>query len=92
MPFVARLPVTTRGHAAALAIPILANWRGVRDRLPALLKLPASVELRCWADRAAIALLVWVVSAHWFAVLAGVQCGTRYSIHLAVPPTSLPIT
>ena len=57
----------------------------MRDRLPALLKLPASVELRGWADRAAFALLIWVVAAHWFAVLKPEASADALSIHLAVP-------
>jgi hypothetical protein len=86
MPFVARLPVNYPWvYAAALALPLLANWRGVRDRLPALLKLPASAELRGWADRAAFAVLVWVVAAHWFAVLKPEASADALSIHLAVP-------
>ncbi len=86
MPFVARLPVNYGWvYAAVLALPILANLADVRREIPSILRAPGAVELRTWGERAAAAVLGFVLLTHWFAMLKPEASADGLSMHLAVP-------
>ncbi len=86
MPFAARLPVNYASvYALALALPILANLPAFRRDLPAILRKAASLPLRSWPERLGCAAFLFVLIAHWFAVLEPETSADGLSIHLAVP-------
>jgi len=57
----------------------------VRREIPAILQLPARIELRTWSERLCAAALAFVVMTHWFAMLKPEASADGLSIHLAVP-------
>ncbi len=86
MTLVARLPV----HYAAtwgvlLAIPIAADIHGVAWRLGYWFSLLSRAELRSWAQRAAFALLVFFLVAHWLVAMEPEQSADGLAMHLAIP-------
>jgi glycosyltransferase involved in cell wall biosynthesis len=86
MPFAARLPVNYAWvYALVLALPILANRSGLRRELPALLRLPAALELRSWGERLGSAAFLFVLTTHWFAMLKPEASADGLAMHLAVP-------
>jgi putative flippase GtrA len=86
MPFAARAPVNYSWvYALVLALPILANLTTVRRELPAILRVPASLELRSWGERLGCAAVVFVLTTHWFAMLKPEASADGLSMHLAVP-------
>jgi hypothetical protein len=86
MTLTARIPVNYRGvWAAVVAIPILLDARGVIRRFRGLTALVRSISLPNWAERAAFALLAFVLSIHWFAALEPETSADGLAMHLAVP-------
>jgi glycosyltransferase involved in cell wall biosynthesis len=86
MPFAARTGVNYPWvYGVILALPVLANLRGVRRLLPELLRAPARCELRTSGERLSVAALVFVVITHWFAMLKPEASADGLSMHLAVP-------
>src|SRR5450759_2032757 len=86
MPFAARLPVNYAWvYALVLAGPILANLSSVRRELPAILRLPAALELRSWGERLGCAALLFVLTIHWFAMLKPEASADGLAMHLAIP-------
>ncbi|HEV2446760.1 MAG TPA: hypothetical protein VGS58_12595, partial [Candidatus Sulfopaludibacter sp.] len=83
---VARLPVNYPVvWACVLAIPIVLEprraWHGVR----ALAARIAGTELRAPTERAALALLVFVMGMHWLVVLKPEAGADSLAMHLAIP-------
>src|ERR1019366_5096256 len=69
MTFLARLPVNYPAvWAVLLAVPVACDWRGVWRRLGYWGRRIASAELRPAGERAAFALLVFVLLMHWLVV------------------------
>ncbi len=86
MPFAARLPVNyVWVYALVLALPILADLPRLRRELPAILRLPAALELRSWGERLGCAALLFVLITHWFAMLKPEASADGLSMHLAIP-------
>jgi 4-amino-4-deoxy-L-arabinose transferase-like glycosyltransferase/glycosyltransferase involved in cell wall biosynthesis len=86
MPFAARAPVNYAWvYALVLALPIVANRAGIRRELPAILQLPAALELRSWGERLGSAAFLFVLATHWFAMLKPEASADGLSMHLAVP-------
>jgi glycosyltransferase involved in cell wall biosynthesis len=86
MPFAARLPVNYPWiYALVLALPILANGPAVRRQIPAILSLPAALQLRSWGERIGCAAFLFVLTTHWFAMLRPEASADGLSMHLAVP-------
>ncbi|HEX3747131.1 MAG TPA: glycosyltransferase [Bryobacteraceae bacterium] len=86
MTLIARLPVNYPAvWAALLAIPILLDWRGAWRRLERWWRLLRSAELRRYAERAAFAVLVFVLLAHWFTALTPESSADGLAMHLAIP-------
>jgi len=86
MTLVARLPVNYPWlWGAVLILPVLVDIRGIRDRVARLGRAlyPAEAPSR-WA-RAGLAVLVFVLVAHWFVVLKPESGADALSVHLAVP-------
>ncbi len=85
MTFLARLPVNYPAvWGIVLAVPVAIDWRGVRIRLAewaGALRRPA---LRPW-ERAAWALLIFILVAHWLVVLTPEDGYDALAVHLAVP-------
>jgi len=70
MTLLARLPVNYPPvWAVLLAIPIAWDRSGVRRRLAACADGARRAELRSWGERAAAALLVFVLGMHWLVAL-----------------------
>jgi glycosyltransferase involved in cell wall biosynthesis len=83
---IARLPVNYPAvWGAVLALPILADFRGVLGRLKRWARGLASMELRPPSARAAFALLAFVLGAHWFVALKPEVSADGLSMHLAIP-------
>src|SRR5271157_1999725 len=83
---VARLPVNYPATwAALLAIPILLDPRGAWRRLTRWVDLLRTAELRCPGERAAFAILVFVLLAHWFVALMPETSADGLAMHLAIP-------
>ena len=77
MPFLARLPINYWWfYAGVLAIPVV--WKRRMPKWPEL-------ELRTWSERAAFALLVYVLSLHWLMALKPETSADALSMHLAIP-------
>ncbi|HTX34283.1 MAG TPA: glycosyltransferase [Bryobacteraceae bacterium] len=83
---VARVPVNyPAAWAAVLALPVLADFRGVWRRLRRWAHAVTSMELRAPAERAAFALLAFVLGAHWLVVLKPEVGADALATHLALP-------
>jgi hypothetical protein len=86
MYFLARLPVNYAATwAAVLAIPILLDVRGAWRRLTRWVDLLRTAELRCPWERAAFAILVFFLLAHWFVALMPETSADGLAMHLAIP-------
>ena len=72
-------------YALVLALPVLANLGDARRQIPAILRLPARMELRTWGERLGGAALLFVLATHWFAMLKPEASADGLSMHLAVP-------
>jgi glycosyltransferase involved in cell wall biosynthesis len=85
MTFAARLPVNYPAvWAALLLVPIALDWRGTLARLVRWAGFLRAAELRTWAERAALAALVFILITHWFAVLKPEASADGLSMHLAI--------
>jgi hypothetical protein len=86
MTFLARLPVNYPAFwAVLLAVPVAWDWRGVWRRLAYWAKKIRSAELRPAGERAAFALLVFVLLMHWLVVLKPEASADGLAMHLAIP-------
>ena len=86
MTFLARLPVNyPLVWSAILAAPIAWDWAGVRLRLAACVERIRRAELRTWGERAAAALLVFVLGMHWLVALKPEISADGLAMHLAIP-------
>jgi glycosyltransferase involved in cell wall biosynthesis len=86
MTLLARVPVNYAAvWAVLLALPVLADLNGVWKRLRQWGSALASAELRDWGERAAFALLVFVLVMHWFVVLKPEASADGLAMHLAIP-------
>jgi len=86
MTLVARMPVNYPVvWAGLLAVPVLLDWRGAWRRLERLWRLLCAAELRGYAERAAFALTVFVLLAHWLVALLPETSADGLAMHLAVP-------
>jgi len=71
--------------AAVLAVPILLDLRGTWRRITRWGHILRTAELPRGATRAAFALLVFVLLAHWLVALLPETSADGLSMHLAVP-------
>jgi glycosyltransferase involved in cell wall biosynthesis len=86
MTFLARLPVNYPAFwAVLLALPVAWDMRGVWRRLAYWGKRIGSIELRPPGERAAFALLVFVLMMHWLVVLKPEASADGLAMHLAIP-------
>jgi hypothetical protein len=86
MTFLARLPVNyPLVWAVLLAAPIAADFARVRRRLAAFFAAIRHAELRSWGERAAAALLVFVLGMHWLVALKPEVGADALAMHLAIP-------
>ena len=86
MTLTARIPVNYPAvWAAALAIPILLDARGVVQRFRDLAARLRSISLPGWPERIAFALLAFVLCIHWFAALEPETSSDGLAMHLAIP-------
>ncbi len=86
MTFLARLPVNTAWlWGGVLAVPIVFDVNGVRARLIHWANLVRSVELRGGWERAAFALVLFLLMAHWMVALKPEVTSDGLAMHLAVP-------
>ncbi len=86
MTFLARLPVNYPAFwAVLLAAPVAWDWRGVWRRLVYWGRRIGSAELRRPGERAALALLVFVLLMHWLVVLKPEASADGLAMHLAIP-------
>jgi len=86
MTFLARLPVNYPAFwAVLLALPVAWDLRGVWRRLAYWGKKIRSAELRPPGERAAFALLVFVLLMHWLVVLKPEASADGLAMHLAIP-------
>jgi glycosyltransferase involved in cell wall biosynthesis len=86
MTFLARLPVNYPAFwAVLLAVPVAWDLRGVWRRLAYWAKRICSAELRPPGERAAFALLVFVLLMHWLVVLKPEASADGLAMHLAIP-------
>jgi hypothetical protein len=86
MTFLARLPVNYPAFwAVLLAVPVVWDLRGVWRRLAYWGKKIRSAELRAPGERAAFALLVFVLLMHWLVVLKPEASADGLAMHLAIP-------
>ena len=86
MTFLARLPVNYPAFwAVLLALPVAWDMRGVWRRLAYWGKRIGSIELRPPGERAAFALLVFVLLMHWLVVLKPEASADGLAMHLAIP-------
>ena len=85
MTLTARIPVNyPAAWAAAVAIPILLDPRGVVRRFRELAARLRSISLPKWPERTAFALLAFVLCIHWFAALEPETSSDGLAMHLAV--------
>lgn len=85
MTFLARLPVNYAAlWIAILAGPIAFDLRGTLRRLRSWVSWCGSVRLRRPAQRAAFALLVYVLILHWFVALKPEVSADGLAMHLAI--------
>ena len=86
MTFLVRLPVNYPAvWGAMLAIPILLDLRGVGSRMRDWASSLRRVELRGWWERATLALLVFLLVAHWLVALKPEISADGLAMHLAAP-------
>ena len=86
MTFLARLPVNYPAFwAVLLAAPVAWDLRGVWRRLAYWGRRIGSAELRRPSERAAFALLVFVLLMHWLVVLKPEASADGLAMHLAIP-------
>jgi hypothetical protein len=86
MTFLARLPVNYPAFwAVLLALPVACDLRGVWRRLAYWGRRIGSAELRPPGERAAFALLVFVLLMHWLVVLKPEASADGLAMHLAIP-------
>lgn len=86
MTLVARLPVNyPLVWGALLALPIAWDRAGVRRRLAACAGCARQAELRSWGERAAAALLVFVLGMHWLVALKPEVGADALAMHMAIP-------
>ena len=86
MNLLARAPVHhAASWAACLALPVLLDLRGSARRLLYWSRQLQSIELRTWAERAAFALLVFILVTHWLLVLKPDRSADGLAMHLAIP-------
>jgi len=86
MTFLARLPVNYPAFwAVLLALPVAWDLRGVWRRLAYWGKRIGSAELRPPGERAAFALLIFVLLMHWLVVLKPEASADGLAMHLAIP-------
>ena len=86
MTLLARLPVNyPLVWVLLLAIPIAWDRAGVRRRLAACAASVRQAELRSWGERAAAALLVFVLGMHWLVALKPEVGADALAMHLAIP-------
>ncbi|MGD0499857.1 MAG: glycosyltransferase family 39 protein [Bryobacteraceae bacterium] len=86
MYLVARAPVNYPAvWAVLLAFPAALDRRGAWRRLAKWGAALRAVKLRSKATRIALALLVFVLGMHWYAVLAPENSDDALAMHLAIP-------
>jgi len=68
-----------------LAIPVLLDFRHIRERLKAWTSGIASLQLRSPGERIAFALLIFILIAHWFTAMLPEIGGDALAMHLAIP-------
>jgi hypothetical protein len=86
MTLLARLPVNYPVvWVALLTLPIAWDWTGVRLRIAAWAGSVRHAELRSWGERAAAALLVFVLGMHWLVALKPEVGADALAMHLAIP-------
>ena len=86
MTFLARLPVNYPAFwAVLLAAPVAWDLRGVWRRLRYWATRIGSAELRPPGERAAFALLIFVLLMHWLVVLKPEASADGLAMHLAIP-------
>jgi len=86
MTFLARLPVNyPLVWGLLLAIPIAGDLAGFGRRLAACGGWARRAELRTWGERAAAALLVFVLGMHWLVALKPEVGADALAMHLAIP-------
>jgi putative flippase GtrA len=86
MTLIVRLPVNYPAvWGALLAVPILADLRGTGRRLVRGWDALRQTKLKSLAERAAFAVLVFFLMAHWFAILMPEHSADALAMHLAVP-------
>jgi glycosyltransferase involved in cell wall biosynthesis len=86
MTFLARLPVNYPAFwAVLLAVPVAWDLRGVWRRLAYWGQRLCSAELRPPGERAAFALLIFVLLMHWLVVLKPEASADGLAMHLAIP-------
>ncbi|HUI53674.1 MAG TPA: glycosyltransferase family 39 protein [Bryobacteraceae bacterium] len=86
MTLLARTPVHYAATwAVCLAIPVLLDLRGSWRRLACWGNQFRSLGLRTWAERAAFALLVFILVMHWLIVLKPDRSADGLAMHLAIP-------
>ena len=85
MTLTARLPIHFAAlWAVLLALPVAADARGVLERLKGWGRSLTSIELPNWPQRAALALLLFVLSIQWFAALEPESSADGMGMHLAI--------
>lgn len=86
MTCVARAPVNYPAvWGAALAIPVLLNFGGVRERLATWRACFASPRQPRLAERAALSILLFLLAAHWLTVLKPEITADGLAMHLSIP-------
>ncbi len=85
MTLTARIPIHFAAlWAVLLALPIAADAHGVVERVKGWGRSLAAIELPTWRQRAALALLLFVLSIQWFAALEPESSADGMGMHLAV--------
>ena len=86
MTFIARLPIHYPAvWIAVLAAPVLLDLRGVRDPRVRLGCSPPARRRPAIAQRAALAVLLLVLIAHWLVVLKPEGSADGLAMHLSIP-------
>ena len=83
---VARMPVNyPAAWAAVLLLPVALDFRGVWRRLQCWIRAIYTRSPGTLADRAALALLIFVLGAHWLVALKPETSADGLAMHLAIP-------
>ena len=86
MTFLARVPVNYPVvWGAILAVPLLLDVRGVRDRIAGWIALLRPGRRPAIAERAAWAVLLFVLVAHWLVALKPESTADGLAMHLSIP-------